>query len=299
MADSDSNVHGAPEPRSGAKRAAVGVARPLVGYFDRRFQDLHDHLDRLPPPPDPTARLDEVVALMRQTREDVAGDADTIAELAFTLERFSDLFTARMEEIVETMFTALGPGGASIDAHVVELPFAYAAADALPAGAGVATFGGDDGPLPLALASLGLRVTAFAAGLPAGHPNLTVVEQPVDQWSGPAEPLDAIFALSAVAGLGLERDEPVDDLDRQVVDRFRKWLRPEGQIVLTVPFGEWSVGRRSRTYDEGHLAELLTDWRIEARRTVERIDDHVWRVVEPDDTPSRAGMALVRATPRP
>jgi hypothetical protein len=76
-------------------------------------------------------------------------------------------------------------------------------------------------------------------------------------------------------------------------------LRPEGQIVLTVPFGEWSVGRRSRTYDESHLAELLTDWKIEARRTVERIDDHVWRVVDPDDTPSRAGMALVRATPRP
>ena len=43
----------------------------------------------------------------------------------------------------------------------------------------------------------------------------------------------------------------------------------------------------------------MTEWRIEARRTVERIDDHVWRVVEPDETPSRAGMALVRATPRP
>ena len=51
--------------------------------------------------------------------------------------------------------------------------------------------------------------------------------------------------------------------------------------------------------------ELLLDSRwvehdaMEIWRNVERIDDHVWRVVEPDDTPSRAGMALVRATPRP
>src|SRR5207245_3064602 len=127
-----------------------GVAGPLVRSSSLRRRARHAPLARLPPPPDPTARRDEVVALMRQTREDVAGDADTIAELAFTLERFSDLFTARMEEIAESMFTALGPGGASIDAHVVELPFAYATADALPAGAGVATFGGDDGPLPLA-----------------------------------------------------------------------------------------------------------------------------------------------------
>ena len=69
--------------------------------------------------------------------------------------------------------------------------------------------------------------------------------------------LDAIFALSAVAGLGLERDEPVDDLDRQVVDRFRKWLRPEGLLVLTVPFGEWSVGH---SIDEEHR-RAMTRWR--------------------------------------
>jgi hypothetical protein len=298
VTDSDSNVHGAPEPRSRAKRAAIGAARPLVGYFDRRFQDLHDHLDRLPPP-DPTARLDEVVALMRQTREDVTGDADTIAELAFTLERFSDLFTARMEEIVETMFTALGPGGASIDAHVVELPFAYAAAETLPAGAEVAAFTAEPGPLPLALASLGMRVTVLAApSSPACHPNLTVMEEPIERWSGPAHPLHAIFVLSAVAGLGLDRDEPVDDLDRQVVDLFCKWLRPDGLLVLSVPFGEWSVGRHARTYDERHLTELLADWDIRDRRVVERIDDHLWRLVEPGGAQSPTGMVLIRATPR-
>ena len=183
----------------------------------------------------------------------MAADADTIAELAFTLERFADLFTARMEEIVETM-SRHSARVAAIEAHgSSSCRFAYAAADALPCrGRASPRSDADDGPLPLALASLGLRVTPLRRRTSrVGHPEpQSQCEEPVERWSGPAEPLDAIFALSAVAGLGLDRDEPVDDLDRQIVDLFRKWLRPEGMLVLTVPFGEWSVGRRSRTYDE-------------------------------------------------
>jgi hypothetical protein len=297
----DDEVQGSQARRSAAKRALLGAASPLIGYFDRRFQELHEHLDRPRPGPDLdrhlNAHLDEISAISRQTREEVKEDADTIAELAFTLERFADLFTARMEEIVETTFSA-GAGAAPIDAQVVELPFAYAAADRLPADAEVATVGGDTELLPLALASLNMRVTALqATGMPTGHPNLSEVAEPVERWSGPARPLHAVFALSAVGGLGLDRDDPVEDLDRQVVDLFRKWLRPDGLLVLSVAFGEWSVDRRRRTYDERHLAELLSDWEIREHRVMERIDDHVWRLVD-SDAPSHTGMALISATPR-
>jgi hypothetical protein len=297
VTDADHDAHRTPERRSAAKRAAVSLARPLFGYFDRRFQDVHDHLDRQQLSQELSDRLDQISALSRQTREEVAADADTIAELAFTLERFADLFTARMEETVERMFSA-DLGDVAIDMHTVELPFAYAAAETLPAGALVATLPGDGGPLPMALASLGLRVTALGTPeLASRHPNITVVEEPVESWTGPAEPLHAIFALSVVANLGLDRDEPVDDLDRQAVDLFRKWLRPDGLLILSVPFGEWSNGRRTRTYDERRLAELLADWDIRYRRTVERIDDHLWRLAAPG-APSRAGVTLVRAAPR-
>jgi hypothetical protein len=298
VTESERDVPGAPEGRSGAKRAALGAARPLVGYFDKRFQDLHDHLDRQRLPTDLDARLDQVVALSRQTREEVAADADTIAELAFTLERFADLFTARMEEIVEQTFS-LGAGGTGVDSQVVELPFAYAVADTLPRSARVASLVADGAALSLALASLGMRVVALdAAGMPTGHPNITVLDDPVERWSGPSEPLHAIFALSSVASLGLGRDHPVDDADRQVVDLFRKWLQPDGVLVLTVPYGEWSVGRHTRTYDDRRLASLLADWEIDDQRVMERVDDHVWRRVDPGEPASSSGMALVRATPR-
>ena len=84
-----------------------GVGTAGAGFEGFPFQDLHDHLDDEPD-------LEKLAADLRselsRARADVAADADTIAELAFTLERFSDLFTARMEEIVETMFIYYRPG---------------------------------------------------------------------------------------------------------------------------------------------------------------------------------------------
>jgi hypothetical protein len=299
VTDADRGGSGAPERRSGAKRAGLNLARPFVDYFDHRFQDLHEHLDRLRVGSDLDARLEQVSAVSRQTREDVAADADTIAELAFTLERFADLFTARMDEVAETITSALS-GGAASGSRIVELPFAYATASRLPVGARVATLDSADTQLPITLASLGLRVTAVGAPQPTiTHPNVVAVEEPVERWTGPSEPFDAIFAMSTVAGLGLDRD-PVEDLDRPMVDLFHKWLRPDGMLVLAVPYGEWSVTRHTRTYDDAHLDELLSGWQIDERRVIERVDERIWMAVELPEAkrPMRAGVALVRAAAR-
>jgi hypothetical protein len=299
VTDVDRGVSGASGRRSGAKGAALNFARPFVDYFDHRFQDLHEHLDRLRIGSDLDARLDQVSAVSRQTREDVAADADTIAELAFTLERFADLFTARMDEIVETMTSVLSAGAAS-GSRIVELPFAYAMASGLPVGTRVATLDSADPQLPITLASLGLRVTTFDTPQPAiSHPNVVAIEEPIERWTGPNEPFDAIFATSCVACLGLDRD-PVEDLDRRIVDLFQKWLRPDGMLVLAVPYGEWSVTRHTRTYDDAHLDELLSGWQIDERRVIERVDERIWMTVELPGAmrPLRAGVALVRAAAR-
>src|SRR5687767_4056066 len=95
------------EQHPSSKRALRGVVRPIVGYFDNRFQDLHNHLDAQPALDRLTSamheRFDHLRTDLQQTRQDVAADADTIAELAFTLERFADLFTARMEELAAAL----------------------------------------------------------------------------------------------------------------------------------------------------------------------------------------------------
>lgn len=299
MADTDPGTAGAPQRRSGPKRAALSAARPLIGYFDHRFQELHDHIDRLQLGNELNARVDQLVSMTAEAREEVAADADIVAELAFTLERFADLFVARMDHTVDklTWANSVAEGRAS---RMIELPFAYGAASTLPVGASVATIDPVDERLPVTLGSLGLQVTALGVEDPIGHPNVVTVDQPLEQWDGPRQRLDAIFAISEIATLGSNEDEPGRDLDRRMLDLFRKWLSPSGVLVLTVPYGPWAPGPPSRTYDDPHLDELLTDWEVEERRVVERVDDRNWMVVDSAEArrSSPAGVALVRAIAR-
>ena len=299
MAETDPGTADAPQRRSGPKRAALNVARPLVGYFDRRFQELHDHVERLQVGRALDERLDHLVSMTAETREEVAADADVVAELAFTLERFADLFTARMDDAVEKL-TWAHSAAEGRESRMVELPFAYGAASRLPVGARVATVDPVDPRLPVTLASLGLQVTAVEVHDPIGHPNVVTVDEPVERWDGPSQPLDAIFAISAVAALGVEGQDATADLDRRALDLFRKWLAPSGVLVLTLPYGSWAPGPPFRTYDDPHLDELLADWAVEERRVIERVDDGTWMVADPVDArrSPRTGVALVRAVAR-
>lgn len=270
--------------RSSAKRMLRNAARPFVGYFNRRFEDLHTHVDN-------PASLQHVEAVMhgrfehllreiRDIRTEIAADADTIAELAFTLERFADLFTARMEELA-------GQIGAAEAAPLPEvtgaqLPFAFAAAGTLERGTTVATVG-DDGSLSKGLAALGLRVIAIEPTAIASGADVDVVAAPLAEWDGPAEPLAGVFVLAGAdssAGTTPTREQ---------VDLFRKWLAPSGLLVLGTHV---AAGRGLKT-DDG--MELLTDWDIRHRALLEQHAGGGWR--HSDDL-SRDGVVLVRATPR-
>ncbi len=273
--------------RSPAERALRGAARPFLGYFDRRFQDLHEHLDRQTNLEHLEAvmhgRFEHVLRELRDTRTDVASDTDTIAELAFTLERFADLFTARMEEVAAEIAAAT-PTSWHLDSSVVELPFAFAAAAELELGATAATVA-DDGRLSIGLSALGLQVTAVEPTASIAHADVAVVSERVDDWGGPAEPLDAVFALLAPAG-----SSTATRPTKERIDLFHKWLRPSGLLVLGAALGP------GHDADADGAAGLLDDWDIERRALFELDASGAWR--RSDDT-SRAALVAVRATSRP
>ena len=269
-----------PEDRpSAARRALLGAASPFVGYFDRRFQDVHDHLDRLP--------LDRLEAVLRQelkeAHAEVAADTDTITELSFTLERFADLFTARMEQLADQL--ARQPGNSSVipSAKIVELPFAFAAAADLERGATVATIRDDDGALSAGLAALGLRVTAVDPG-GAAHPDVTGRGRATDNWAGPAQPLDAVFALTSTT--------PVLDAEvrpgRETLAGFHKWIRPTGLLVLAVQLDS-EHGVRPE-----HLDDLLAEWDVERQAHFALDARGAWRRVA--EAPA-TGVTVLRAAP--
>jgi hypothetical protein len=279
MADDVERPEGRP---SAARRAVLGAAGPLVGYFDRRFQDVHEHIDRGQPAFDRLAA--ELRHELSQTRTDVAADTDTIAELAFTLERFADLFTSRMEELAGHFSAVARAGGTEVGSSIVELPFAFANAAALQRGASVAAMG-DDGRLAVGLAALGLRVTALEPVAGIAHPDVAVVDEPVGDWAGPGEPFDAVVALTPAFG----PPHPSTSVARETLDRFPKWLRPTGLLVLAIPLDtDHGIGAEQ-------LDQLVADWDVERDAYFEQDTGGAWR--RRGDAPD-SGIALITATPR-
>lgn len=270
--------------RSPARRALRGAARPFLGYFDKRFEGLHEHLDQHPEIHHLEAvmhgRFEHVLRELRDVRTDVAADTDTIAELAFTLERFADLFTVRMEEIAGQI-AATTRSAAQSDSSVVELPFAFAAAAALERGATAATIA-DDGRLSIGLAALGLQVTALEPVTDIAHPDVAVVHERAGDWGGPVEPFDAVFVLAAASHPASESRAVPEKLDL-----VHKWLRPSGSLVL--------VARVDGDLDlEGDDADALGDWDVELRAGFGQDRTGAWR--RSDDV-AGTSIVLIRATP--
>jgi ABC-type transporter Mla subunit MlaD len=89
------------EPRRLSLRSAT---RPITEYFDRRFTDLHQHLDhRLDVIEERLDRLEAALGgLHNLERVAAAADkADHFDELSARLQRFADEFATRAERIAE------------------------------------------------------------------------------------------------------------------------------------------------------------------------------------------------------
>lgn len=190
--------------------------------------------------------------------------------------------------------------------RIVEVPYVLSSAAALPPGARVLDFGASESTVSLSLASLGLEV--FAADLhryPISHPNLHAVTGPIQDWSGPDEPLDLILSLSTLehVGLGAYGEERVDDdLQQRILDCFARWLGPGGELVLTAPYGRWQVTEQQRVYDAAHLDALLEGWELLDRRVHVQTAPDRWERVDGEPDPSvwddgTAGVVLLRAAP--
>jgi 2-polyprenyl-3-methyl-5-hydroxy-6-metoxy-1,4-benzoquinol methylase len=192
-----------------------------------------------------------------------------------------------------------------VNERIVEIPWCMAVAGALAPGSHVLDFGATESTFSLSLASLGLDVTAAdLRPYPLSHPNLKMLVGPIEQWDGPAEPLDAVFCISAIehVGLGAYDESPTaGDLDRQIVERFGSWLRPGGELVLTAPYGHWSVDELQRVYDAAHLDTLLAGWTIVDRAVCVQTAHDRWERVAGEPPTSTwddgtRGVVLVRAT---
>jgi len=146
------------------KRPVVSAPlRPVLDYFDKRFQALHDHLEE---------RLSRLEG-------HVATEVETISELTLGMQRFVGTTVLQVTELI----SALRDLPATSETATV-LSFALAAGRALPEGALVLETGWPGPTLADTLVLLQHSVVRLDAG-------------ELEGWTGSDRPLDAVFAAGA------------------------------------------------------------------------------------------------------
>lgn len=196
----------------------------------------------------------------------------------------------------------LGEGSAvisDVNERIVELPFAMSQLVRLSPPARILDVGGAESTFALSAASLGYAVTLLdPQGVPYEHPNLTAFSCRLEDWTQDGEPFAAAFLISAIEHFGLgaygERASG-DSADREALARIRELLGEHGVLVLTAPYGKYSVNDFERVYDDDALDQLLEGWQIIERRSIVRADRRTWL----PGTEGSGGAVLIAATPMP
>jgi hypothetical protein len=132
--------------------------------------------------------------------------------------------------------------------------------------------------LPIQLASLGYTVHGIdVRPYPFQHPNFTFHQADLFTWT-PPQPYDIILLVSAIEhfGIGGYGDLQLEEADFQALERVKPWLRSEGQLLVSVPYGQAAVTDKHRIYDQARLTRLCAgfDWIEEAY--FQRINE-TWR----------------------
>lgn len=184
-----------------------------------------------------------------------------------------------------------------VNERIAEVPYVFAAVGRLEPGSKVLDVGAAESLVSLSLASLGFDVTAVdPRPYPLRHPRLRVVVGGVEELETD-EHFDGVVCLSTVEHIGLPAyggTTSNSDGDRVAMRRIRDVTKPDGLLVLTVPYGRAAVDDFQRVYDAASLAGLLDGWEVVDQTVLRRIDDVTWVVTDGDVADGEA-TALVTA----
>lgn len=273
-----------------AKRVAFYLLYPFYGYMDGRFKDLQARITSLNTRISQNqSTLDPIVEKMNS-----AWPAATIAQLKQPTADFMQWansekgFAAQaglwFNPPVEVCYREGSVHANQIHERIVEIPFALASIRELPPDSLILDIGSAESTLSISLACTGYQVISMdIRPYPMKHPRITHVVADVDEWKGPQRPLDAIFCISTLEHLGLNcygYGSTKPGLDRKAMSLFAQWLKPGGQLVLTVPYGRRAVTELERTYDAELIEHLLVDWEVRRRALYVRTAPTCWDVLD-------------------
>ena len=140
--------------------------------------------------------------------------------------------------------------------------------------------------LPLELASKGYEV--YAMDLARGyhrrirHSRFTFVKGDIRRTEFPDNFFDTVTAVSSIEHIGLECRKIDLSGDRKAIQEIARILKPEGMLIITVPFGQKGLYPSEdhpcwRTYDLPALQLLLHPLEIELMKFALLGEDMSWR----------------------
>ena len=148
--------------------------------------------------------------------------------------------------------------------RVVEIPWIFQNLGIEPGGR-ILDFGCSQSPIALHLASLGYSVVGVdLRPYDFTHPNLRVVQGDLLDSRFADGEFDAVVAISAIehTGLAAYGEAPRGRADHRIVAEFRRVLREDGRLLLTVPYGRMGQTSWYRVYDRDSLGALLDTFAV-------------------------------------
>jgi 2-polyprenyl-3-methyl-5-hydroxy-6-metoxy-1,4-benzoquinol methylase len=147
--------------------------------------------------------------------------------------------------------------------------------------------------LPIQLASMGYRVDGLdTRRYPFTHPNFEFHQSDIFEWK-PQEKYDIITLVSVIEhfGLGGYGDIVLPDADRHAIETITAWLKDDGQLLVSLPFGIAGVTPKHRIYDMERLKHVFGALRWNRQAYFVRRDDH-WRPATPEEASQTASPSL-------
>lgn len=185
----------------------------------------------------------------------------------------------------------LEPRETHVNERIIEVPFIL---QRLPKSGNIIDIGCSNSALALQLACLGYHVTGIdVRSYPFSHPNLRFYQQDILDTSIQEESHDCAILISTIehVGLGHYGDEKSIS-DREFLDKIARYVKPNGSIFITVPFGSYFECDWYRVYNSEKLSSLLRGYYLVDQIFFRRISLLAWQLCSEDELAHVASTSL-------
>jgi len=177
---------------------------------------------------------------------------------------------------------------------IIEIPFVIDALAKISKEGKILDLGCMESVLPLFLSGLGFQVTGFDfRQYPYRVPNFKFVQGSILGLPFEKDFFDAATCVSTIEHIGIGfYNDPKDNFtaDLKGMLEIKRVLKPQGLLILTVPFGKAAVNNQQRIYDPKGLSGLLSGFSLDTIKFFKNVQiargNNYWEQVSPGQAES-------------